>query len=115
MAHDVSSSRVPVFSLGERIRKAREDLGLSQQAFADALGVDRKTVSNWEGGRNRPRYGDLMLIASVADVSLQWLAADEFRSRFVAAGTVAADADNRKGARRDSDEYYVRSRELAAA
>jgi transcriptional regulator with XRE-family HTH domain len=88
MAHTTSSSRVPVFSLGERIRKVRADLGLSQQAFADLLSIDRKTVSNWEGGRNRPRYGDLMLIASVANVSLQWLAAEEFRPTF---GAVGAD------------------------
>lgn len=96
MSRNVSSSRVPVFSLGERIRKAREDQGQSQSAFAAALGVDRKTVSNWEGGRNHPRYGDLMLIASVTDVSLEWLAADEFRPT---AGVVSG-ADNKQGSSR---------------
>ncbi len=86
MTRQVSSSRVPVFSLGERIRKAREDLGLSQQQFADVLDVDRKTVSNWEGSRNQPRYGDLMLISSVTDVSLEWLAGDLFRPIGVVGG-----------------------------
>lgn len=71
--------RIPVFSLGERIRKAREDLDLSQFQFADLLDVDRKTVGNWEAGRNQPRYGDLMLIASVSDVSLEWLAGELYR------------------------------------
>lgn len=74
-AHD----RVPVFSLGERIRKVREDMGFSQQQFAVRLGVDRKTVGNWEGEKNQPRYRDLMMISSVADVNLEWLAGDLFR------------------------------------
>ena len=77
--------RVPVFSLGERIRKAREDAGMSQQQFGLALGVDRKTVGNWEGDRNRPRYRDLMMISSVADVSLRWLAGDLYRPDIAAA------------------------------
>ena len=90
------SNRVPVFSLGERIRKAREDAGMSQQQFADELGVDRKTVGNWEADRNQPRYRDLMLISSVADVSLEWLAGDLFRpSSPVHAG--AGATDNRRG------------------
>lgn len=99
MAYRLGSSRVPVFSLGERIRKAREDQGLSQQQFADLLDVDRKTVSNWEGARNQPRYGDLMLIASVADVSLEWLAGELFRPH---SGVVGAGGVNSQEAGRDT-------------
>jgi transcriptional regulator with XRE-family HTH domain len=105
------SNRVPVFSLGERIRKAREDAGMSQQQFADELGVDRKTVGNWEADRNQPRYRDLMLVSSVADVSLEWLAGDLFRPISpVLAGTGAAD--NRQESRRNPHEY---SDDLVAA
>lgn len=93
-------NRVPVFSLGERIRKAREDAGLSQQQLANKLGVDRKTVGNWEGERNQPRYRDLMMISSVADVSLEWLAGDLFRPTFG-----GADADNSRRSVRDTPRY----------
>ena len=98
------SNRVPVFSLGERIRKAREDAGMSQQQFAEELGVDRKTVGNWEADRNQPRYRDLMLISSVADVSLEWLAGDLFRptSPVLAGG---AAADNREGSGRKTHRF----------
>lgn len=41
--------------LGTRIKRARERLRLSQQQLADRLGVDRKSVDNWENGRTRPR------------------------------------------------------------
>lgn len=78
-SQDAVKPRIPVFSLGERIRKVREDMELSQFQFADLLDVDRKTVGNWEAGRNQPRYGDLMLIASVSDTSLEWLAGDLYR------------------------------------
>lgn len=87
-----------MFSLGERIRKAREDQGLSQSQFASLLGVDRKTVSNWEGQRNQPRYGDLMLISSVTDVSLEWLAGELFRPTDVFVG----GSDNSQGSGRDT-------------
>jgi len=86
MSRNVSTGRVPVFTLGERIRKAREDMALSQTEFADVLGHDRKTVGNWENGRNTPGYGELMLIASAADVSLEWLAGDLFRPTFGGGG-----------------------------
>jgi transcriptional regulator with XRE-family HTH domain len=86
MSRNVSSSRVPEFSLGERIRKAREDQELSQQRFADMLGVDRKTLGGWENGRHRPGYGDLMLVSSVGDVSLEWLAGDLYRPTTAVSG-----------------------------
>lgn len=36
--------------LGEQIRKNREDLGLSQRALAEQLGVAVETISRWENG-----------------------------------------------------------------
>lgn len=39
---------------GDRIRLSRQKLGLSQQRFADLLGVDPSTVWKWERQRNQP-------------------------------------------------------------
>lgn len=41
---------VPEFTIGDRLRKAREVTGLDQEQFALAIGVSRGTVSNYEGG-----------------------------------------------------------------
>lgn len=41
--------------LGTRIKRARELRRWSQQRLADTLGVNRKTVDNWENGRTYPR------------------------------------------------------------
>jgi len=40
--------------LGLAIQRARQRLGLTQQAMADKLGVDRATVAVWETGRQYP-------------------------------------------------------------
>jgi DNA-binding XRE family transcriptional regulator len=36
--------------------------GLSQRGFADALGLDVRTLQNWEQGRNRPDAAALSLV-----------------------------------------------------
>lgn len=41
--------------LGQRIRAARERRMMTQQELADLVGVDKRTVGNWERGRVRPR------------------------------------------------------------
>ena|ERR1700735_368505 len=42
-------------SLGTKIRRARERKRLSQQDVADALGVSRSAVNQWENDRAEPR------------------------------------------------------------
>ena len=40
-------------TFGERVKSARQKLGMSQQALAKELGVSFATVNRWEQGRNR--------------------------------------------------------------
>ena len=42
------------YEIGNRIRKYREELGISQKQLAEQLGVSNGRVSNWEQGINRP-------------------------------------------------------------
>ena len=35
-------------NIGEKIRKARADAGLTQEQVAETLNVSRQTISNWE-------------------------------------------------------------------
>lgn len=41
--------------IGTSIKRARERKRWTQRQLAAALGVDRKTVDNWENGRTSPR------------------------------------------------------------
>lgn len=42
------------YEIGNRIRKYREKLGISQKELAERIGVSNGRVSNWEQGLNRP-------------------------------------------------------------
>jgi len=56
--------------LGTKIRKRRQELGMTQQALADRVGVDRTTVTNWEKGKHFPqRY--LGKVEAVLDIDLE--------------------------------------------
>lgn len=58
----------------ENIKELRKKVGLTQTALAEAVGVDIKTIQNWEAGRAIPKtkYGILRSILhpsqSVGDV-----------------------------------------------
>lgn len=44
-------------TIGSKIRKRRQVLGLTQQELADKLHVAKSTVANWESGKHFPlRY-----------------------------------------------------------
>lgn len=40
--------------LGERIRRLREERGLSQKQLAERIGVQKQSVSNWENENAMP-------------------------------------------------------------
>ena len=46
----------------EVIKQIMQEKGLSQQAFAAALGVNQTTVSQWLLGKKKPGYDSIMLL-----------------------------------------------------
>lgn len=69
LARDLAALDVEVRRPREIAQPARlivetsERRGLSQRNFADALGLDVRTLQNWEQGRNRPDAAVLTLVA----------------------------------------------------
>lgn len=57
------------YEIGERIRKYREERGISQKELARRLGVSNSRVSNWEQGINRPDANILADICRALSVS----------------------------------------------
>lgn len=55
--------------IGTSIKRARERKRWSQRQLADVLGVDRKTIDNWENGRTSPR-SSIGAIEEALDVNL---------------------------------------------
>lgn len=59
--------------MNERIKQLRKVLGLTQQEFADRIGVKRNTVATYEGGRNAPVDSVSSLICKEFNVNEEWL------------------------------------------
>ncbi len=59
--HTVKISPPPLYRAPE-IRKIRMGLNLSQVAFANIVGVSKKTVEAWESGRNIPKGSSLRML-----------------------------------------------------
>lgn len=57
----------------ERIKKIRKELDLTQQEFADRLGIKRGAIANYEIGRNEPVDSVISLICREFNVREEWL------------------------------------------
>lgn len=64
-------------TFGERVRKLRRLKDLTQQEFADRIGVKRNTVATYEIGRSEPIDAVISLICREFNVSEQWLRTGE--------------------------------------
>ena len=60
-------------SLGERIRRRRKLLGLSQKKLANLLGVTYGNISHWEVGITNPKPSNLSALAEALDTTVEWL------------------------------------------
>ncbi len=60
-------------SIGERIKKLRKHLDLTQQKFGERLGIKGNTVAQYELGRNEPIDAVLSLICKEFNVNENWL------------------------------------------
>ena len=72
-----SGGKVPVWTLGDRLRKARLEAGLEQAQLAAELGIARNSVATYENGRTKPRRPVLLAWAMRTGVSLEWLTTDD--------------------------------------
>lgn len=63
--------------LKDRLKQLRKTLGLTQQAFADKLGVKRNTVGQWECGINPLTDQTIFSICREFDVNKEWLCTGE--------------------------------------
>ena len=62
-------------AIGDRIRVARQTRGMTQEGLAEAVGVTRSAVAQWETGRAGQVTGNLSRIAAVLGVSVEHLMA----------------------------------------
>lgn len=63
--------------MNERMKQLRKTLGLTQQDFADRLGIKRGAIANYEIGRNEPIDAVVSLICREFDINEDWLRTGE--------------------------------------
>jgi transcriptional regulator with XRE-family HTH domain len=73
--------------IGTRIRDARQDRGWTQERLAEAVGVSRSAVAQWETGRAGQLTGHLSRIAEVLDVGIEHLTHGRNKRASAQAGT----------------------------
>jgi len=56
--------------LGQLVREAREQRKLSQQAFADLVGVGRRFISELENGKATLEFGKVLQVASATGIDV---------------------------------------------
>lgn len=59
--------------IGANIKKIRQTKGLSQQAFADLLGISRGNISSYEEHRAEPKIDTIINIAKCFSITLEHL------------------------------------------
>lgn len=60
-------------NIGQKLRDARKNSGLTQESAAERLGVSRQTISNWENSRSYPDIGSVVKMSDLYSVSLDKL------------------------------------------
>ena len=62
-----------MMTFGSRLKQARTNKRLTQNDVADKLGIDFTTISKYENNRSQPDNEILREMASMYEVSLDWL------------------------------------------
>ena len=60
-------------TIGQRVAQKRKELGLSQEALGDTLGVSRQSIYKWESDSALPEIDKLIALSRLFGVSVGWL------------------------------------------
>lgn len=63
--------------IGSKLKMARKGVGLTQEAAAEALGVSRQTISNWENNKTYPDILSVIRMSDLYSISLDHLLKEE--------------------------------------
>lgn len=58
--------------LGQRIRQARDNIGMSQRDFSEAVGKDQTAISEYENGKRKVSAVELSIFAQALQVPVSY-------------------------------------------
>jgi transcriptional regulator with XRE-family HTH domain len=94
--------------VGERLRAARRERGLSIGALAEAAGVGKGSLSEIENGIRNPTLSTLYSVAGTLGIPLATLIADQAGARVTAPGVEARLLDVTHGGGQTVEVYRLR-------
>lgn len=62
-----------LLEFSQRLKKLRKERNLTQVELANMLNYGYTAIANYESGRNKPRMQDIIRIANILDVSIDYL------------------------------------------
>ena len=69
-----------IMKLSDKIVRLRKSNGMSQEEFADKLGVSRQAISRWEMGTAMPDATNILQLSRLFQVTTDYLLNDEYQS-----------------------------------
>ena len=78
-------------SIGNKLRKLRDNRNLSQQEVADHIGVERKTYMNWESGVSDVKSTYISMLAEFFNVDYNDLLKDNSSSTVISQNNTNKD------------------------
>lgn len=67
----------PTWTFQDRLRKAREHVGMTQSDLATATGVSLNSLNRYEKGQRTPSKDVVQAIATATAISLEWFYQDD--------------------------------------
>lgn len=95
---------------GDRVRKARIAVGLTQEQLGFACGVSKQSVSDWENGRQYPNFQAWPPLRAALQRSLDDLICGDRDAAAIARGAMAV-MDTRPPAYKTDAEDLARARD----
>lgn len=92
-------------NIADKILKLRKEKGLSQEAFAEKLGVSRQSVSKWESGGTVPDIDKIIAMSKLFEVSTDYLLKED--SPEAVNEEAATETENLKNEKEETSENTV--------
>lgn len=64
-------------TLGEKIKEARKQCGLSQEVLAEKMNVSRSAIAKWETDKGLPDINNLKALSQLLNMSVDYLLGDD--------------------------------------
>ena len=97
-------------TLGEKIKEARKQCGLSQEQLAEKMSVSRSAIAKWETDKGLPDIDNLKALAGFLNVSVDYLLDDEERIDELVTREAYDLASYGKGSKKKKKDRVIREK-----